>query len=247
MTFVSQEHRQQTFSILIVSLVLPACFNRQITPCHPLPFGWRAAGLFGMLGLLSGAVIVPIGAAAERLPSIQSRETRLALLSLFDQVGAGLGPPSDSTRSRPNRRGPDVGYIADDPICISCVMTVLGPPALPPAEPRKPAVPRLSTLSIPPVTPAPKPASKPVKSQPPVSKPPAHKPPERKPSIVASRSEIPPVVPKPEPLPGDPPLFSGQAPVQTPGPLPLLGLGAAFGFSRRLRRRLKCVRRQGLR
>lgn len=186
-----------------------------------------------MLGLLSGAVIVPIGAAAERLPSIQSRETRLVLLSLFDQVGAGLGPPNDSTRSRPNRRGPDVGYIADDPICISCVMTVLGPPALPPAEPRKPAVPRLSTLSIPPVTPAPKPASKPVKSQPPVAKPPAHKPPERKPSIVASRSEIPPV--------------AGQAPVQTPGPLPLLGLGAAFGFSRRLRRRLKCVRPQGLR
>lgn len=232
--------------VLIVSLVFPACFNRQIIPCHPLSLGWRAAGLFGMLGLLSVGVIAPVGAATEKLPSIQSRETRLALLSLFDQIGAGLGPPNDSTRSRPNRRGPDVGYIADDPICISCVMTVLGPPAVSPAEPRRPAVPRLATPSAPLVTPAPKPLPQST-SKPVLPKPPARKPPEPKPLIVPSRSELPQVVLKPEDLPGDPPLFSGQAPIQTPGPLPILGLGTAFGFSRRLRQRLKCARRQGLR
>jgi hypothetical protein len=43
----------------------------------------------------------------------------------------------------------------------------------------------------------------------------------------------------PPPAPGDEQPAPGDNPTAAPGPLPLLGVGAAFGYSRRLRRRIK--------
>ena len=40
--------------------------------------------------------------------------------------------------------------------------------------------------------------------------------------------------------------FTGQPPEGVPGPLPILGAGAAFGFSRRLRRRIRLTNGMGL-
>lgn len=248
---------------LAVSRLRPKSFNRHAPPCHPL---WGASGwigLFGMLGLGVGVVLEPVRGLAQGAPSVQSRETRVALLAMFDQLGVGLGPGDPSTRSRANRRHPDVGFLSSDPICLSCVMTVLGPPALPPPPPRQPL--KVSA----PLLPAPKPvAPKPV-----ASKPAAPKPVAPRPSIITSRLpdvlmppqlkfenpleprptpdlvELFPLTMPPELLPpqGGQDLVAAQAPVQTPGPLPVLGLGGAIAISRRLRKRIKNSRPQQFR
>jgi hypothetical protein len=41
-------------------------------------------------------------------------------------------------------------------------------------------------------------------------------------------------------------VFTGEPPEGVPGPLPILGAGAAFGFSRRLRRRIRLTNGMGL-
>lgn len=206
-----------------------ASFNRQTSPCHPLLSGWRVAGVLGMVTLLNaGGGMAPVSAASQK-PSVQSRETREALLSLFDQLGMGIDP-ADDTRSRANRRHPDVGFLSSDPICLSCVMTVLDPPALSPTAPRQPLSPPVAKpTSSPPLKPALQPATQALLPKPP--------------TILQSRIELPPIPFEPESLPGDP-VIAPQAPIQTPGPLSILGFGTAFGFSRRLRRRLKPARRQ---
>lgn len=241
----------------------PKSFNRRVPPCHPLGGVGRWIGLFGILGFGVGIVLEPVRGLAQAAPSIQSRETRVALLAMFDQLGAGLGPGDPSTRSRANRRHPDVGFLSSDPICLSCVMTVLDPPALPPPPPRLPL--KVST----PLLTAPKPITpKPVPSKPVASKPAAPKP-----SIITSRLpdvlmppqpkienpleprptpdlvELFPLSMPPEPLlpQGGQELVASQAPVQTPGPLPVLGLGGAIAMSRRLRKRVKNSRLQQLR
>jgi len=251
-----------------VSRLRPSRFNRHVPPCHPLggASGW--IGLLGMLGLGVGVLLEPVRGLAQGVPSIQSRETRVALLAMFDQLGAGLGPGDPSTRSRANRRHPDVGYLSSDPICLSCVMTVLNPPALPPPPPRQPL--KVST----PLLQAQKPiAPKPVASKPVAKKLVASKPVPPKLSIVTSPLpdvltppqhkienplepwptpdlvELFPISMPPEPLPpeGGQDLVASQAPVQTPGPLPVLGLGGAIAISRRLRKRIKNSRPQQLR
>jgi hypothetical protein len=241
-----------SYLILVVPFYLPASCNRQSPPCHPL-FWWRgAAGLIGVVGLLAGGVMTPVSAAS---PSVQSRETRIALLSIFDQLGVGVDHGNDSTRSRANRRHPDVGFISSDPICLSCVMTVLAPPVLPPPPPRQappPPVPE-PTISSPPLFPSPAPEPQPVaepltvlESQLPAVLPPGQDnivnplSPQQFPAVL----ELSPVTIAPMDLPSDSEILLAQAPVQTPGPLPILGLGAAFGVSRRLRGRLKAAQRQ---
>ncbi len=42
-------------------------------------------------------------------------------------------------------------------------------------------------------------------------------------------------------IPGDGSIDNAQNTVRTPGPLPILGAGAAFGFSRKLRGRIKAT------
>ena len=169
-------------------------FTSQAPPCHPHGHGRGAVGLSGVLGLLIVGVMTPASAATPELPSVQSRETRIALLSIFDQLGVGVNPADGATRSRANRRHPDVGFISSDPICLSCVMTVLAPPAVSPPAPR-PSVPSPTVSSRPILpSPAPKPvlplpvAPKPSLSKPVGSKPAAPKPPAPKPvTILQSR------------------------------------------------------------
>jgi hypothetical protein len=207
--------------------------------------------------LFSGAVITPVSAASPELPSVQSRDTRVALLSIFDQLGMGVDHGNDSTRSRANRRHPDVGFISSDPICLSCVMTVLAPPVLPPRQTPPPPAPqpKISSPLLPSAAPKPVPpkpaASKPVtilESRLPAVLTPAQTkignpvPPQRTPLLV----ELSPLTIAPQSVPSVSvaEILPAQAPIQTPGPLPILGLGAAFGFSRHLRGRLKAAQRQ---
>ena len=246
-----------SYLILVVPSYPPASFNRPSTPCHPLFCGRGAAGLIGVVGLLTGGVMAPVSAASPRPPSVQSRETRVALLSIFDQLGVGVDQGNDSTRSRANRRHPDVGFISSDPICLSCVMTVLAPPVLPPRQSPPPPVPqpKISSPLLPSAAPKPVPpkpaASKPVtileSRLPAVLTPGQTKignplPPQRTPLLV----ELSPITIAPQSAPSGSvsEILPAQAPIQTPGPLPILGLGAAFGVSRRLRGRLKAAQRQ---
>ena len=224
------------------------------------------AGLFGVLALAASGVLVPVRGVAQGVPSIQSRETRVALLAMFDQLGTGLASSDESTRSRANRRHPDVGFLSSDPICLSCVMTVLDPPVLPPPQPRQPSPILQPANSSRPLLPAPKPAAaKPAAPKPAVAKPAAPKPtiktsplpgvltpaqvkiriplePQPTPDLIELTPQSIPL--EPVPLQEVPDILTAEAPIQTPGPMPILGLGAAIGVSRRLRKRIKAARRQ---
>lgn len=215
-------------------------------------------GLFGVVGLAVGGVMEAGHGFAQGTSSIQSRETRAALLAMFDQLGVGLAPSDEATRSRANRRHPDVGFLSSDPICLSCVMTVLAPPVSPPPSPTKavkPATPLLpAPKSVAPKSVAPKPAAlKPsiiTSRLPDVLMPPQSKienplEPQPNPELVAL---VPLSIP-PELIPPQGPqnFVAAQAPVQTPGPLPVLGLAGAIAISRRLRKRIQSSRAQQLR
>ena len=219
----------------------------------------RVVGVCGLLGLWTVGAMSPASAASPKLPSVQSRDTRLALLSLFDQSGASVGFGDDPTRSRANRRHPDVGFTSRDPICLSCVMTVLAPPALsPPAPPQAPPPPppqpTISSLPLlPPPAPTPVPPL-PVAPNPPAilqSGLPAVHPSAEIPisnpletPLAPSLIELPPVGFAMEAIPDAsvPVISSSQVPLQTPGPLPILGAGMAFALTRRLRGRIKAGR-----
>ena len=214
------------------------------------------AGLFGVLALAVSGVLVPVRGVAQGVPSIQSRETRVALLAMFDQLGTGLASSDESTRSRANRRHPDVGFLSSDPICLSCVMTVLDPPVLPPPQPRQPSPILQPANSSRPLLPAPKPAAaKPAAPKPTITT--SRLPGVLTPAQVKIRNPLEPqptpdlieltpqsIPLEPVPLQEVPDILTAEAPIQTPGPMPILGLGAAIGVSRRLRKRIKAARRQ---
>ena len=250
-------------------LIIPLSFISLPPPCHPPCDGRGVVGLYGLLGLLAVGVMTPVSAASPRVPSVQSRETRVALLSIFDQLGAGGAIGNDASRSRANRRHPDVGFTSTDSICLSCVMTVLAPPVLPPPAPRQapppPAPqPKISSLPI-----LPPPAPKPILPQPVASKPAAPKPPtilqSRLPAVLTPAKatirnplaappapaliELRPLAFAMEAVPNTfaPVIPNAQVPVQTPGPLPILGAGMAFAASRRLRGRIKAARSRRMR
>jgi len=230
------------YLVLVVSLSPLPSFNRQSTPCHPLFRGRGAVGLIGVLCLLSGGVMTPVSAASSRLPSVQSRETRIALLSIFDQLGMGVDLGNDSTRSRANRRHPDVGFISSDPICLSCVMTAIAPPVFPPTAPRQeppPPFPQPTIFS--PLTILESRVTALVPVDPEIGNPLV---PQPTPVLIELSS----IAITPESLYSESAseISSAQAPIQTPGPLPILGLGA-FGVSRRLRGRIKAANRQRVR
>lgn len=171
--------------------LIPTGFNRQVTPCHPLPPHLGACVRLGCMVLLACGLATPARAASQA-PSLQSIETRVELLSLFDQEGLGYDTGGEPTRSRANRRHPDVGYVSRDPICLTCVSAEIKSPD-----------PDLATSS-------------------------------RNPKQTKSESWL--HTPREsvafEKLPSEPPR-------QTPGPIPVLGVVAGFGASRRLRRRIR--------
>lgn len=208
----------------------------------------RVVGVCGLLGLWTVGAMSSASAASPKLPSVQSRDTRLALLSLFDQSGASVDFGDDPTRSRANRRHPDVGFTSRDPICLSCVMTVLAPPVLPPPQPTISSLPLLpppAPTPVPPLPVAPNPPAI-LQSGLPAVLPSAEIPiwnPLETPTA-PSLIELPPIGFAMEAIPDAsvPVISSSQVPLQTPGPLPILGPGMAFALTRRLRGRIKAGR-----
>lgn len=201
--------------------LLPASFTRRLPACHP-PL--RPIWLSAVCGLVvSGAVPAM---AAGRDGSLRSSDSRAALLSLFDDAGSSVDNGSQPTRSRANRRHPDVGYISRDTICLSCVDSAFrtlspssGSSALSVQTPES-----LVSFTNQPAPEPPSPSTSPLPLQGPI----AFGVPKEQPQAALSVSE---------------PISKVVSVRQTPGPLPILGAGAALGISRQLRRRIRAARR----
>lgn len=219
---VGSHLRQITFVIrLTVYFPLPASFTRRLLACHPpLRPIWLSA-----VSVLVVAGAVPAMAAGSNV-SLRSSDSRAALLSLFQGVGSGVDHGSQPTRSRANRRHPDVGYLSRDPICLSCVGGAFQASSSSSGSSASSVQTPESVVSFT-HQPAPE-RSAPSPSPLPLQEPLAFGVPVGQPLAVVSASE---------------PLSKVVSVRQTPGPLPILGAGAALGFSRKLRRRIRASRR----
>jgi hypothetical protein len=199
----------------------PASFTRRLLGCHPpLRPIWLSA-----VWVLVVAGAVP-AMAAGRNGSLRSSDSRAALLSLFRGAGSSVDHGSQPTRSRANRRHPDVGYLSRDSICLSCVSGAFQTPSPSSGSSASSVQAPESLVSL------------------------THQPAPERPG--PSTSPLPLQEPIAFGLPVEQPLAALSAPEsistvvsvrQTPGPLPILGAGAAFGISRQLRRRITAARR----
>lgn len=206
---------------------VPASFTRRLLACHP-PLRPIWLSVVWML-VMAGAVPAM---AAGRDGSLRSSDSRAALLSLFDDAGSSVDHGSQPTRSRANRRHPDVGYLSWDSICLSCVDSAFRTPSPSSGSSASSVQTSESLVSF---------------TQQPAPERPG-------PSTSTSTSTSP--LPLQEPIafgvPMEQPLAALSAPEpistvvsvrQTPGPLSILGAGAALGISRQLRRRIRAARR----
>lgn len=203
-----------------------------------------------MAGLLLTVAGFGQPATAASLNDLLTSNTgRSALLERFSGGGGGSLSRQDETRFRANRRHPDVGYIALDSICLSCVIPQIPAPDLPPAPVLVPA----PVLSSPPAAPVVVDPSPP----PPLAPPPPI--PESLPEPSALESApiaIVHVIPLEERQASTPlmTLMQIEAPIptpsqetpppisQAPAPLSILGVTTALGMSRALRNRIRAVR-----
>lgn len=221
---VESRLRQITFvSRLTVYFPLPASFTRRLLACHP-PL--RPICLSAVTVLVVAGAVPAM--AAGRNVSLRSSGSRAALLSLFQGVGSGVDHGSQPTRSRANRRHPDVGYLSRDSICLSCVGGAFQASSSSSGSSASSVQTPESVVSFThqptPERSAPSPSPSPL----PLQEPLAFGVPVEQPLAVVSASE---------------PLSTVVSVRQTPGPLPILGAGAALGFSRKLRRRIRAARR----
>jgi hypothetical protein len=229
-----------------------ACCNRQQRACHP-PVGPFAMAVAIFLAGLMGA-----SGAASAKSLIKSESGRASLLNMFSGQDGSIPSLEEDVRFRANRRHPDVGYISLDPICLSCLFT---PPPAPPQDspapsislPPPPAPPQDSpapSISLPPPetfspSPAPAPSPSPVVSAPTPSPEVAPAVAEAVPnvnSVSFERVQDPPSVEAL--LESEVPLSVSMEMVssplrQAPAPLSLLGVGSAYGFSRKVRNRIR--------
>lgn len=199
----------------------PASFTRRLLACHPplRPIWLSAVWVLVMVGSVPAM-------AAGRNGSLRSSDSRAALLSLFRGVGSGVDHGSQPTRSRANRRHPDVGYLSRDPICLSCVGGAFRTPSSSSGSSASSVQTPESVVSF-------THQSVPERSGPSTSPLPLQEPiafgvPVEQPLAALSAPE---------------PLSTVVSVRQTPGPLPILGAGAAWGISRQLRRRIRAARR----
>ncbi|MEY4352975.1 MAG: hypothetical protein RLZZ609_1216 [Cyanobacteriota bacterium] len=163
---------------------------------------------------------------------ISTSAGRASLLQQFSGQGDGGQARGGDVRFRANRRGPDVGFIYLDPICYSCLLPSLPDPSYSPTAPEISSPPPSSEPSPVVSAPAPAPLPEPTMEVPTplVSSLPLKAVIEPAPQIQQTPIKIPTsasLQPKPSIL------------LQTPGPLPILGVGATFAFSRKLRGRIR--------
>jgi hypothetical protein len=184
--------------------------------------------------LLSGFLEATSTAAAKSLVSTSAG--RALLLQQFSGQGNGGQARGGDTRFRANRRGPDVGFISLDPICYSCLLPSLPSPSYTPVPPE---------ISSPQPSAPPSPQPSPVVSSP-VSAP-LPEPTMEAPAPLVSSLPLKAVI-EPAPQIQEAPMKSltsaslqpnPSTTSQTPGPLPILGVGATFAFSRKLRGRIR--------
>lgn len=217
-------------------------FTLRQVPCHPLcrTFLGPSTAAVSLLTLLLSGVFPPVQ-AAPRSPSLASSATRDSLLALFQGTSDGHVQQGQPTRSRANRRGPDVGYVSRDRICLECLLGTSSPSVPQATSPKSsPKPPVASTPTPSPPAPSPPPPPEPqVSVQNESSQPPATvlhavidapQPPETAEMGLELQAEPQEATPFRAPM---------EAASQAPGPLPILGGGVAFGFSRHLRRRIK--------
>jgi hypothetical protein len=94
----------------------PSCHRLQRL-CHPpCRVCAIALGLF-LSGLMGSASTAPA------MSLINTSAGRALLLQQFSGQGDGGQARGGDVRFRPNRRGPDVGFISLDPICYSCLLS----------------------------------------------------------------------------------------------------------------------------
>lgn len=195
--------------------------------------------------LLLGCVESTSTASAKSL--ISTSAGRALLLRQFSGQGDGGQAKGGDVRFRANRRGPDVGFISLDPICYSCLLPSLPDPSGSPAAP---------VISSPPPSPEPSPVvSAPAPAPSPVPTPEAPAPlPQPMPTVVVTIPLLNPppsqAVIKPAPQIQQTPIktppstsLQPSSPIvlQTPGPLPILGVAASFAFSRKLKGRIRAA------
>jgi hypothetical protein len=166
--------------------------------------------------------------AAGRDGSLRSSDSRAALLSLFDDAGSSVDHGSQPTRSRANRRHPDVGYLSRDSICLSCVESAFRTPS-PSSGSSASSVQTSESLVSFTQQPAPERSGPSTSTSPlPLQEPIAFGVPMEQPLAALSAPEL---------------ISTVVSVRQTPGPLSILGAGAALGISRQLRRRIRAARR----